>query len=130
VEGNRELHWPGVGRERRTCNGEVRLLILNDRILDDLFEFGSEITCKRDQVSDAEHVQVAVGLVDSRCGRMDGILVDDSQMLWNEMRRQWMRVGAMDVDLLTLTRGSPCSGTKWATKARLRVFKPPEEKVR
>ena len=41
-----------------------------------------------------------------------------------------MCAGTVDVDLLTLTRGSPCSGTKRATRARLRVFKPPEEKIR
>lgn len=43
---NRELRWPGAGRERRTCNSEVCLFVLDDRILDDLFELGSEITLR------------------------------------------------------------------------------------
>ena len=36
----------------------------------------------------------------------------------------------VDICSLTLTRGSPWSGTKWATRARVRVFKPPADKVR
>jgi hypothetical protein len=41
-----------------------------------------------------------------------------------------MRAGVADDYSLTLTRGSPCSGTKWVIRALLRVFKPPEEYVR
>jgi len=65
---------------RRTCDGEVRLLILDDRILDDLFKLGSEITCERDRISDVEGAQAGGG---SRSGGINGILVDDSQVLWN-----------------------------------------------
>lgn len=63
------------GLGRRTCNGEVRLLILDDRIFEDLFKLGSEITGGGDQVRDAEHAQADIG---SRGGGINGILVDDS----------------------------------------------------
>jgi len=64
----------------RTCNGEVRLLILDDRILDDLFKLGSEITCKGDRISDVEGAQADGG---SRSRWINRILVDDSQVLLN-----------------------------------------------
>ena len=51
-------------------------------------------------------------------------------MLQNETRRQEVRVDVTDVNSLTLTRGSSCSGTRWAMRALLRVFRPPEESVR
>jgi len=49
---------------RRTCNGEVRLFILNDRIFYDLFELCSEITCGGDRVSDGKYAQSDIGLVE------------------------------------------------------------------
>lgn len=62
VGGNHELHGPGASWGRRTRNGEVRLLILDDRIFDDLFELCAEIACERDRVRDAECALADIGL--------------------------------------------------------------------
>ena len=62
VGGNHELRWPGASWGRRTRNGEVRLLILDDRIFNDLFELGPEIACERDRIRDAKRAQADVGL--------------------------------------------------------------------
>lgn len=54
--GNRESRKQDVGIGQHTCDGEVSLLIFDDRILDDLLELGSEVTWGKDQVTNAARV--------------------------------------------------------------------------
>ena len=36
-----------------TCDGEVSLFVLDDRILHDILELGPKVTCEKDRVNDA-----------------------------------------------------------------------------